>query len=137
MPYGDPDPTDPNVLVGVSLPGDEEATREMAIAFAEEFAALGFDEEHLLNLFRHPHYAGAHRAYRLLGEEEIRRILKESLAVWGSYRVVVQDKEIGSGNDELVQIIVPEKAASEGEPSAAAERERAKRHAESRGATRQ
>jgi len=110
MPFGDPHPSDPNVLVGVSLPGDEESTREMAIAFAEEFAALGFDEDRLMSLFRRPHYAGAHRAYRLLGEEAIRRILRESLAVWGSYRVVVRDKEVRSGNDELVQIIVPEKA---------------------------
>jgi len=114
MPYDDPDPTDPNVLVGVSLPGDEESTREMAVALAEEFAALGFDGERLMNLFRRPHYAGAHRAYRLLGEEEIRRILRESLAVWGSYRVVVRDKEEGglderSGSERPVQITVPKK----------------------------
>jgi hypothetical protein len=106
MPYDDPDPTDPNVLVGVSLPGHEESTREMAIAFAEEFAALGFDGERLMNLFRRPHYAGAHRAYQLLGETEIERIIRESLAVWGNYRVTVRDKETSSGNDELVQIIV-------------------------------
>ena len=107
MPYDDPDPTDPNVLVGVSLPGGEEATREMAYAFAEEFAALGFDEDRLKSLFRRPHYAGAHRAYQLLGEEEIERIIRESLAVWGNYRVTVRDKESSSGNDELVQIDLP------------------------------
>jgi len=107
MPYDDPDPNDPNVLVGVSLPGDEEATREMAMALAEEFAALGFDGERLMNLFRRPHYAGAHRAYQLLGETEIERIIRESLAVWGNYRMVVRDKEDTSENDELVQIIVP------------------------------
>jgi hypothetical protein len=110
MPYDDPDPTDPNVLVGVSLPADEEATREMAFAFAEEFAAIGFDEQRLMTLFRHSHYAGAHRAYRLLGEGEIRRIIQESLKVWGNYRVVVQDNEVRSGADELVQISSPEAA---------------------------
>jgi hypothetical protein len=30
MPYKDPDPTDPNMLIGVMLPADAEATREMA-----------------------------------------------------------------------------------------------------------
>ncbi len=104
MPYDDPDPGDPNVLVGVSLPADEEATREMAIAFAEEFAALGFDEERLMSLFRRPHYAGAHRAYQLLGEAEIQCIVQEGLAVWGKYRVVVKDKEARPASDDLVQI---------------------------------
>jgi hypothetical protein len=112
MPYDDPDATDPNVLVGVSVPGDEEATREMAFVFAEEFAALGFDEDRLINLFRHPNYAGAHRAYRMLGEAEIRRIIQESLAVWGNYRVAVQDNEQARSEnyDPLVQITVPPKA---------------------------
>lgn len=109
MPYDDPDPTDPNVLVGVSLPGSEEATREMAIAFAEEFAALGFDQDRLMSLFRRPHYAGAHRAYQLLGEKEIERIIRESLAVWGNYRVAIRDKEVSPASDELVQITVPTK----------------------------
>ena len=111
MPYNDPDPTDPNVLVGVSLPGDEEATREMAMAFAEEFAALGFDGKRLMNLFRRSQYAGAHRAYQLLGEEEIDRIIRGSLAVWGNYRVTVRDKEVSSADDELVQITVPTEPA--------------------------
>jgi len=109
MPYDDPDPGDPNVLVGVSLPADEEATREMAIAFAEEFAALGFDEERLMSVFRRPHYAGAHRAFKLLGEAEIQRIVQEGLAVWGKYRVVVKDKEASPRTDDLVQISIREK----------------------------
>ena len=92
MPYRDPDPSDPNVLVGVSLPGNEAATREMAYAFAEEFAALGFDEERVMDVFRRPHYAGAHRAFRLLGEEEIRRIVRDAQEVFGRWRVVVHDR---------------------------------------------
>jgi len=40
MPFQDPDPTDPNMLVGVVLPADAEATREMAYVFAEEFARM-------------------------------------------------------------------------------------------------
>ncbi len=91
MPYGEPDPEDPNLLVGVSVPGDIESIREMAAVFAEEFAALGYDEDRLIQMFRRPFHAGAHRALRLLGEPEIRRIVQESLRVWGRYRVVVRD----------------------------------------------
>jgi hypothetical protein len=92
MPYHEPDPSDPNVLVGVSLPGDEETTREMAAAFAEEFALLGFDEERLMSLFRRPHYEGPHRAYVLLGEEEIRKMVVDAVRFFGRFRVVVQDR---------------------------------------------
>ena len=42
MPFKDPDPTDPNMLVGVLLPANAEATRDMAYVFAEEFARLGY-----------------------------------------------------------------------------------------------
>jgi hypothetical protein len=107
MPYQDPDPSDPNVLVGVSLPGDEETTREMAAAFAEEFALLGFDQERLMSLFRRPHYEGAHRAYLLLGEEEIRRMVAGATEFFGRFRVVVHDQpELQARN--LVQIEIGE-----------------------------
>ncbi len=103
MPYGEPDPDDPNVLVGVALPGGPEAVREMAFAFAEEFAAMGYEEERLLALFRRPFYAGAHRAYRLLGEEAVRCIVAESVAPWRHCRVVVRDAP-RSGPEPPVQI---------------------------------
>jgi hypothetical protein len=107
MPYHEPDPSDPNVLVGVSLPGDEETTREMAAAFAEEFALLGFDEERLMSLFRRPHYEGAHRAYLLLGEEEIRRMVIEATEFFGRFRVVVRDPSEPQARN-LVQIEIGE-----------------------------
>ena len=110
MPYHEPDPSDPNVLVGVSLPGDEETTRKMAIAFAEEFALLGFDQKRLLNVFRTPDYEGAHRAYLLLGEEEILRIIGEATKFFGRFRVVVHDRpeEQAERAENLVQIEVGE-----------------------------
>jgi hypothetical protein len=110
MPYNEPDPSDPNVLVGVSLPGDEETTREMAAAFVEEFALLGFDEERLMSLFRRSHYEGAHRAYLLLGEEDIRGMVAEATKFFGRFRVVVHDQpEWNAENAEnLVQIEVGE-----------------------------
>lgn len=95
MPYGDPDPTDPNVLIGVGLPVDREAIREMAYAFAEEFVALGFDEHRLLEMFRRPFYAGAYQALRVLGEPEVARIVKESLGAWGGCRVIVRESSPG------------------------------------------
>ena len=83
MPYDDHDPTDPQMRVGVVLPSDEEATREMAYVFAEEFARMGFDTQGILSLFRDAFYAGAHEAHRSLGEESIRSIVEECVAVWG------------------------------------------------------
>jgi len=86
MPYNDPDPTDPTVLVGVVLPAGAEATLEMAHIFAEEFARMGHDKKQLLSIFQNPFYAGAHQAYRALGEEKIESIIEECLAVWGRAR---------------------------------------------------
>ena len=91
MPYKDPDPTDPNMLIGVMLPADAEATREMAYVFAEEFARTGYTREQLLWLFKKPFYGGAHGAYRALGEKETLAIIDECLNVWGNIRVSVQD----------------------------------------------
>ena len=91
MPFRDPDPTDPNMLVGVMLPSDAEATRDMAYVFAEEFARLGYTREQLLWLFKNPYYGGAHGAYRMLGETETLAIIDECLNVWGSVRIKVQD----------------------------------------------
>ena len=91
MPYKDPDPTDPNMLVGVVLPADAEATRDMAYVFAEEFARLGYSREQLLWLFKNPFYGGAHGAYQALGEKETLSIIDECLAVWGNIKITVQD----------------------------------------------
>ena len=92
MPYDDPDVEDPQALMGVELPGDETVTREMAAAFADEFAQLGFTRPQILGLFRRTEYAGAHQAWTLLGEEAIARLVDESLAVWGRVACVVTDR---------------------------------------------
>jgi hypothetical protein len=91
MPYDDPDVDDPQELVGVELPGDETVTFEMAAAFADEFAQLGYTRPQILGLFRRAEYTGAHQAWTLLGEETIGRLVDESLAVWGHFTVVVTD----------------------------------------------
>jgi hypothetical protein len=58
--------------------------RAMAEAFADEFACMGFDRSRILGLFRSPFYAGAHRAFRALGEDEVLRIVDESVRVLGA-----------------------------------------------------
>jgi hypothetical protein len=85
VPWGEPEPTDPNVLVGVELPAGVDATREMAWIFAEEFARLGFDGPGMLSVFRSPFYAAAHRALQLLGETEVISIVEECVAVFGRH----------------------------------------------------
>ena len=85
MPYHDPDPSDPNVLVGVELPASRRSIEEMARAFAEEFARLGYDARRILSLFRTPFYAGAHGAWRALGETEIAAIVDQCVGVWGPH----------------------------------------------------
>jgi hypothetical protein len=113
MPYQDPDPTDPNMLVGVMLPAGAEALRDMAYVFAEEFARMGYDRGQLLGLFKSPFYSGAYGAYQQLGETEILSIIDECLNAWGSIRIKVQDipsslvlprdagKETGGGLNDL------------------------------------
>jgi hypothetical protein len=92
MPYDDPDPDDPSLLIGVELPADEDTDLEMAYAFAEEFAKLGFSEQQLWLLFQSPFYAGAYRALRNLGEDKIRSVIQETLEVWGRFRFAIEDR---------------------------------------------
>jgi hypothetical protein len=91
MPFKDPDPTDPNMLIGVMLAADADATRDMAYVFAEEFARLGYSREQLLWLFKNPFYGGAHGAYRALGENEILTIVDECLNAWGQAKFSILD----------------------------------------------
>jgi hypothetical protein len=88
MPYGDPDPTDPQMLVGVVLPGGPESMRAMALVFAEEFARLGCSARQILGLFQNPFYAGAHAALRALGEDAVRHIAEEAAGAWPTVRIV-------------------------------------------------
>jgi hypothetical protein len=91
MPFQEPDPTDPALLVGVTLPASENAGTELAYAFAEEYAAMGFDAEWILQMFRAPLYTIAHNVHQKLGDEAIVRIVQECVNVYGRVRFVVQD----------------------------------------------
>jgi hypothetical protein len=83
MPWAEPEPDDPTVRVGVSLPAEADATRDMAWVFAEEFARMGYDAPQILRLFRSPFYAGAHDALRRLGEAEVTALVAECVGVFG------------------------------------------------------
>ena len=91
MPFKDPDPTDPNMLVGVMLAADADAMRDLAYVFAEEFARLGYTRGQLLWLFKNPFYGGAYGAYQTLGESETLSIIDECLNIWGNIQIRVQD----------------------------------------------
>jgi hypothetical protein len=97
MPYGDPNQTDPMMLVGVELPASASTARETAGVFAEEFVRLGYTEAMLMYLFQNPHYVGAHQAYRALGEDAVRAIIREHATVWG--RVSFRDVDSASPAD--------------------------------------
>ncbi len=84
---------DPMELVCVELPADEEAMREMAYVFAEEFARVGFNEKRLLGLFKNRFYTGPHRVLRALGERAVEKIVAECVGIWGRL-------ECGVGNVE-------------------------------------
>ena len=86
MPYRDPDPADPQVLVGVGLPAETGTMTEMAYVFAEEFCRMGWDAPRILQVFANPFYAGAYRAYQALGEPALRAIVEECVEVWGRHR---------------------------------------------------
>ncbi|MBI2210225.1 MAG: hypothetical protein HYU47_06440 [Deltaproteobacteria bacterium] len=91
MKHKETEPDDPMELVGVVLPADAAAMRDMAYAFAEEFVRMGYDRRQLLSVFQNPFYAGAHGAYQALGETEILTIIEECLNAWGRRTVKVLD----------------------------------------------
>jgi hypothetical protein len=122
MPYHDPEFDDPQELMAIELPGDEGVTREMAEAFADEFARLGLDRAQILALYRSPFYAGAHQAWRLLGGSEIERIVDESVSVWGriACRIVDRADETAHGPRPRPLRVVQQQRqprGSEGNPS--------------------
>jgi hypothetical protein len=89
MPLHDPDPSDPEMLLGVSLPGSESSARDQAEAIAEEFARMGFERAGILELFTNPFYSAPHRVYLALGRQAIEETVDRALEVWAHCRVSV------------------------------------------------
>jgi hypothetical protein len=88
MPYDDPDPGDPQMLVGVLAPARPGTMQEMAEVFAEEFARMGYSGPRILALFDDPFFAGPHAALRALGEPAIREIIVQAVTRWPAVRIV-------------------------------------------------
>ena len=90
MPYGEPDQTDPMTISGVVLEDvgapPEDAVREMAECFIDEYARLGFDGNRILHMFRNPGYAGPFMATNVLGANAIQELVDQVLARWGGKR---------------------------------------------------
>ena len=88
MPYDDPDPTDPMTLHGVGVETDsDDAMVEMATCFIEEYARLGFDAERIERMFHTQGYAGPAMALGQLGEDRIRTLIAEEIALRGPRHV--------------------------------------------------
>jgi hypothetical protein len=107
MPFDEPEFDDPHELHGIELPGDETVTFEMAAAFAEEFAQLGYTRPQILALFRKAEYSGAHQAWTLLGEDAIARLVDESVRVWGRFRCVVTDEADDDAATQPLRFVRP------------------------------
>ncbi len=83
MAMWEADTDDPMELVGVRLPvADDQAMRDMAECFVEEFVRLGHTEDELMRIFQDPFYAGVHQAYRVLGEAHIGELIAEYIRLF-------------------------------------------------------
>jgi hypothetical protein len=83
MPMREADTDDPMELVGVRLPvADDQAMRDMAECFVEEFVRLGHTADELMRMFRNPFYAGVHQAYRVLGEAPIGELIAKYIRLF-------------------------------------------------------
>ena len=112
MPYDEADETDPMMLVGVELPADASTWRETARVLAEEFSRMGFDEDRLLDFFRDPFYAGAHQAFLVLGEDEIRKIVRTATAPWKAVSFRERDVDPDTGMSLLPVLEPPGRSPS-------------------------
>ena len=85
--------------------------------FIEEYAAMGYDGEQILELFRQPQYVGVHPVYRAKGEEAVRALIAEILAECGVFRVSESTTvEPPPRHPKLVQIEMPGTSNEDGQP---------------------
>ena len=74
---------DPVEMIGVQLPNQsEEQLRDMALCFAEEFVREGWDEKQLLKMFQNPLYQGPHLAWKQKGDDFVKSVINEAIAMW-------------------------------------------------------
>ena len=73
---------DPMELLGMMAPGDADSDERQAEALVQEFVLMGWDGEHLLGLFRDPHYQATHRLWKLKGEAYVQDMIGREMAAW-------------------------------------------------------
>ena len=73
---------DPMELMGMIAPGDADSDDRQAESMIEEVVLMGFDEEHLLGLFRDPHYQATHRLWKAKGEAYVQDLISREQAAW-------------------------------------------------------
>lgn len=69
------------MAVLVDCPPGYDGMGEMARAFVEEYAKLGWRRERIMRLFLDPRYAGTHAVYHERGEAFVQQLLDEVLGV--------------------------------------------------------
>ena len=108
------EPSDPLALVGTRVPGGD--VDELLRCFIEEYAAMGFGAQEILELFRQPQYAAIHPAYLRLGEKAVRARIAAVLEECGVFRVTAQHAESAAEPPKLVQIGRPHGFREDGQP---------------------
>ncbi len=73
---------DPMELMGMIAPGDPDSDRRQAEALIQEFMLMGCDREHLLALFRDPHYQATHRLWKGKGEAYVLEMIDRESSAW-------------------------------------------------------
>ena len=83
MPKDEFDFEDPLELNGIALLTEEDTTDAMCECFIEEFMRMGHSANHVLTLFRNPHYLGMNMVLEKRGEQFVRDCITDIYARWG------------------------------------------------------
>lgn len=77
------EPDDPVEMVGMELPGQDEAhLRDMALCFAEEFTREGWSREKIFQMFKNPFYQGPYCAWKQKGDAFVLSVIDEAAGMW-------------------------------------------------------
>ncbi len=109
-----PEPSDPLGLVGAMVPGGN--IDMLSRCFIEEFAAMGYDAEGILALFRQPQYLAIHAVYRLKGEQAVIEMIDRVISECGIFRTTETIPPDSRRATRLLQIEVPATPEEDAQP---------------------
>ncbi len=95
-------PDDPMEMAGFQMPGDPDLMLRMLV---EEYAHIGWGVDAIMQLARDPNYQAFHGLLRMLGEDDLRQRVSETISRCGVVRISVKETEPVS--DRLVQLELP------------------------------